>query len=122
MPSGSSDAIVRVFAENGDRTNRAHARMKYVLDAWGFDKFLAAVEEKLGAPLQRLDGVHVAPRPAYDRLGHIGVHPQAQPGLNYIGVALESRAAVDRPDAGARPRSRGGAATATSASPSGRTC
>ena len=85
-----ADAIVRIFGENGDRTNRAHARMKYVLDAWGFDKFLAAVEEKLGTPLQRLDSKHTAPRPSYDRQGHIGVHPQKQPGLNYIGVTLET--------------------------------
>ena len=85
-----ADAIVRIFGENGDRTSRAHARMKYVLDAWGFDKFLAAVEEKLGTPLQRLDATHVAPRPPYDRQGHIGVHPQKQPGLNYIGVTLET--------------------------------
>ncbi len=44
-----ADAIVRVFIEHGDRTNRAKARLKYVLDAWGFEKFLAAVEEKLAA-------------------------------------------------------------------------
>ncbi len=85
-----ADAIVRIFGENGDRTNRAHARMKYVLDAWGFDKFLAAVEEKLGTPLQRLEAKHTAPRPPYDRQGHIGVHPQKQPGLNYIGITLET--------------------------------
>ncbi len=44
-----ADAIVRVFIEHGDRTDRNKARLKYVLDAWGFEKFLAAVEEKLGA-------------------------------------------------------------------------
>ncbi len=36
-----ADAVVRVFIDNGDRTNRAKARLKYVLDAWGFEKFLA---------------------------------------------------------------------------------
>ena len=30
------DAILRVFIANGDRTNRLKARLKYVLDAWGF--------------------------------------------------------------------------------------
>ena len=30
-----ADAIVRVFIENGDRTNRNRARLKYVLDALG---------------------------------------------------------------------------------------
>lgn len=84
-----ADRIIRVFIENGDRTNRNKARLKYVLDAWGFDKFLAAVEEKLGRKLARVPAEAIAPRPAYDRLAHIGVHPQKQAGLNWIGVALK---------------------------------
>lgn len=83
-----ADAIVRVFIANGDRTNRAKARLKYVLDAWGFDRFLAAVEERLGRTLIRVEAAFVKPRPVYDRLAHIGVHAQVQPGLNWIGVAL----------------------------------
>ena len=83
-----SDAIIRVFIENGDRTNRNKSRMKYVLDAWGFDKYLAAVEEKLGYMLDRVDPAHVVPRKATDRFAHVGVHAQVQPGLNWIGVIL----------------------------------
>src|SRR6187399_84641 len=49
-----ADAIVRVFIEHGDRTNRNKARMKYVLDAMGFEKYLALVEEKLGWKLVRV--------------------------------------------------------------------
>ena len=84
-----ADRIVRVFIENGDRTNRNKARLKYVLDSWGYDKFLAAVEEKLGRKLIKVPAEAIAPRPAYDRLAHIGVHPQKQAGLNWIGVALK---------------------------------
>ncbi len=84
-----ADKIVRVFIEHGDRTNRNKARLKYVLDSWGFDRFLAAVEEKLGRKLARVPVEAIAPRPAYDRLAHIGVHPQKQAGLNWIGVALK---------------------------------
>lgn len=83
-----ADAIVRIFIDHGDRTNRNKARLKYVLDAWGFDKFLAAVEEKLGAKLTRVPGEAIAPRPAFDRSAHIGVHPQKQPGLNWIGIVF----------------------------------
>ena len=50
-----ADAIVRVYIDSGDRTNRNKARLKYVLDDWGFDKFLTAVEEKLGRKLARVD-------------------------------------------------------------------
>ena len=81
-----ADAIVRVFIDHGDRTNRNKARLKYVLDAWGFEKFLTAVEEKLGRKLDRVDASHVAPRNPVDRLAHLGVHAQAQDGLHWIGI------------------------------------
>jgi ferredoxin-nitrite reductase len=85
-----ADAIVRVFIDHGDRTNRDRARLKYLLDAWGFEKFLAAVEEKLGAPLTRVEDDLVKDRAVPDRLAHIGVHPQKQAGLNWVGVVLPS--------------------------------
>jgi ferredoxin-nitrite reductase len=83
-----ADAIIRVFIDHGDRTNRNRARLKYVLDAWGFDRFLAAVEEKLGRPLVRIAEAEVAPRPPTDRYAHVGVHRQRQPGLNWVGVVM----------------------------------
>jgi ferredoxin-nitrite reductase len=86
--TGLADAILRVFIESGDRTDRTKARLKYVLDAWGFDKFLAAVEAKLGRPLTRVPAAAIAARPPVDRSAHIGVHPQAQRGLNWMGVSL----------------------------------
>ncbi|WP_439576164.1 NirA family protein [Phreatobacter sp.] len=84
-----ADAIVRVFIDHGDRTNRNKARLKYVLDSWGFDRFLAAVEETLGRPLVRIDEARIALRPGTDRHAHVGVHPQRQPGLNWIGVVMD---------------------------------
>lgn len=83
-----ADAIVRVYIEYGDRTDRTKARLKYVLDAFGFEKFLAHVEEKLGRKLVHVPAEAIAPRPVYDRSAHIGVHPQKQPGLNWIGVVF----------------------------------
>ena len=83
-----ADAIVRVFVETGDRTNRLKARLKYVLDSMGVEKFLVAVEEKLGRKLVHAPADAIAARPQFDRMAHIGVHPQKQPGLNWIGVVL----------------------------------
>jgi ferredoxin-nitrite reductase len=83
-----ADAGVRVFIEHGDRTNRNKARLKYVLDAWGFEKFLGAVEEKLGWKLARAPAEAVKPRPAFDRFAHTGVHAQKQQGRNWIGVVF----------------------------------
>ena len=81
-----ADAIIRVFIAHGDRTNRNKARLKYLLDAWGFERFITAVEDLLGRRLLRIDAAHVAPRAAHDRLAHVGVHAQRQQGLNWIGV------------------------------------
>jgi ferredoxin-nitrite reductase len=83
-----ADAVVRVFIDHGDRSNRAKARLKYVLDAWGFEKFVAAVEERLGRKLDRAPADAIAPRPAFDRFAHIGVHRQKQNGYFWIGVVL----------------------------------
>ena len=83
-----ADAVVRVFIDHGDRTDRAKARLKYVLDAWGIDRFLSATEEKLGGKLVRVPLEAMRSRPAFDRAAHVGVHPQKQPGLHWIGVAL----------------------------------
>ena len=83
-----ADAIVRVFIDAGNRTDRTKARLKYVLDAMGFDAFLKLVEEKLGAKLARVDDSFLEPRPPHDRAGHVDVHPQRQDGLFYIGLVL----------------------------------
>lgn len=84
----ASDAIVRVFIDLGDRTNRLKARLKYVIDGMGMEKFLALVEDKLGAPFTRIPADALLPRPQFDRTAHIGVHKQKQDGLNWIGVVL----------------------------------
>lgn len=79
-------AIVRVFNENGDRTNRKKARLKYLIDKWGTDKFMEEVEQKLAFPLLRLPQDQCLPAPPPLPHGHIGVFRQKQAQRNYIGV------------------------------------
>jgi ferredoxin-nitrite reductase len=83
-----ADAVVRVFIENGNRTDRNKARLKYVLDDWGIEKYIAAVEDKLGRKLTKVPADALEERPAFDRFAHIGVHKQKQEGVNWIGVAI----------------------------------
>jgi ferredoxin-nitrite reductase len=80
------DAILRVFIAHGIRTDRAKARLKYVLDDWGVDKFLTAVEAELGTALLRVETAAILPRPEQDKRGHLGVHAQRQSELNYVGI------------------------------------
>ncbi|MEM8734541.1 MAG: NirA family protein [Planctomycetota bacterium] len=91
MPSeveSVAGAIVRVFVKNGDRTDRKKARLKYVLDDWGFDKFIAAVEEELGHPLSRLSESQFERAEVEDRMAHVDFHDQKQTDKRYVGVVL----------------------------------
>ncbi|HBJ36701.1 MAG TPA: NirA family protein [Planctomycetaceae bacterium] len=81
-------AIVRVFVQSGDRTDRNKARLKYVLDAWGFDRFIAAVETELGRTLTKVDSNRFTTHQNEDRLAHVGVHLQKQADMHYVGVVL----------------------------------
>ncbi len=83
-----ADAVVRAFIDHGNRTDRTKARLKYVLDALGMEKFVTLTEEKLGRKLVRVPANALKARPAYDRSAHIGVHAQKQAGLNWIGLVL----------------------------------
>ena len=88
-----AEAMLRVFVEHGNRTNRGKARLKYLLDSKGVDWFCQMAQEKLdaqehGVAFAKLpDGIE-APRAPINRQGHIGVHKQKD-DLNYVGVALE---------------------------------
>jgi ferredoxin-nitrite reductase len=81
-----SDAILRAYLAHGDRTDRTKARLKYLLDRWGLMRFLEQTERELGRALLRVDAAALRPRPPQDRLAHVGVHPQKQPGLHYLGL------------------------------------
>ena len=81
-------AMIRVYKENGDRTNRKQARLKYLVARWGMEKFLEETGKRLDFPLTRFPLAECEPRPAIDPRAHLGVHAQRQPGLSYIGVAV----------------------------------
>ena len=81
-------AMVRVFVEHGDRTDRKKARLKYLVDKWGVDKFLAEAEKKLAFPVIHFPASESEPRQTIDRTAHLGVHAQRQAGVSYIGVVV----------------------------------
>ena len=81
-------AMIRVFADQGDRTDRKKARLRFLIERVGIGGFLAAVQKKLGFPLRHLKEEDCRPRRPVIRHGHVGVYAQKQPGLNYVGVAV----------------------------------
>ena len=81
-------AMIRVFVDHGDRTDRKKARLKYLVDKWGVKKFVAETEKRLSFALIRFPADECVQRIAIDRTAHIGVHPQRQQGLHFIGVSV----------------------------------
>lgn len=80
--------IIRVFVKNGNRSNRKRARLAFVVSEMGMPGFLEAVQAEIDFTPQAVDPASLDPRRVPDRFAHVGIHPQKQDGLNYIGVAM----------------------------------
>jgi len=90
-------ALVRGFIDQGDRTDRKKARLKYVLERLGLDGFLAEAEKHLSFKPLRFPLERCVPRKPSVKGAHLGVHPQRQAGLFYLGVAVPvGRLTVER--------------------------
>jgi ferredoxin-nitrite reductase len=84
-------ALVRVFIAHGNRSDRKRARLKHLLETWPLEKYLGETEKILGYQLRRAsEDLHSALRTPHSALPHthLGLYPQKQPGLSYIGVAV----------------------------------
>lgn len=79
-----TQAILEVFRDHGFREKRNHARLKFLIEEWGIDRFRAAVVERAGRSFRR------AGRDALEghRRDHVGIHPQKQPGYSYVGCMV----------------------------------
>lgn len=81
-------AIVEVQRDHGNRENRKEARLKYLVERWGIERFRDAVYERL---IQQGIGIELAsPRsiPHYLVATHLGLHAQRQPGRFYWGLPV----------------------------------
>ncbi len=83
-------ALVRVFIANGNRGDRKKARLKHLLESWSLEKYLTETEKLLGLTLERSSLEPASMAYPADNIphSHIGVYPQKQKGLNYVGVAI----------------------------------
>jgi len=83
-------AVVRVYIANGNRTDRKKARLKHLLEKWTLEQYLAETEKLLGYQLQRapLDPAAIQHPSQTLPHTHVGIFPQRQKGLNYVGVAV----------------------------------
>ena len=76
-------AITEIFRDEGNRTKRTRARIKFLVDEWGVERIRAEVERRLG----RSFPTSVEPADPVDpHRDHLGIHPQVQAGLYYLGA------------------------------------
>ena len=75
-------AIVATQRDYGDRTNRRHARMKYLIHDWGVAKFTAKVEEYFGKKIQPLKQIG-----EFKYLDFLGWHEQGD-GKVFLGLSI----------------------------------
>ncbi|WP_435184358.1 sulfite reductase, ferredoxin dependent [Cylindrospermopsis raciborskii G7] len=77
-------AIVATQRDYGDRTDRRHARLKYLIQDWGVDKFRAKVEEYFGnkvKPFQEL--------PPFKYEDFLGWNEQGD-GKLFLGISIDN--------------------------------
>ncbi len=79
------EAIVKVQRDHGGRRDRRRARLKYLIDDWGFEKFRESVFEYAGRSYPSPRGIEPTDQPDY-----LGWHKQTQAGLHYVGVWVEN--------------------------------
>lgn len=79
-----SRAILTTFRDFGPRDARTRSRLKVLLADWGIERFRAELEERFGLPLRRAGRT----LSSHEHVDHIGVHPQRQAGLHYVGMCV----------------------------------
>ena len=84
-------AVVRLHRDHGDRGNRRHARLKYVIAENGEDWARERLSEFLGKTLEPCRGI-----PAFAVPDHLGWHEQGD-GRLYLGVPVSSGRIADTP-------------------------
>src|SRR5213593_2691215 len=87
-----AEAVITVQRDYGDRSDRRHARLKYLLDDRGLEWFRAQVEQRLGRPLAPPAAVRVS-----DVHDHLGWHDQGG-GRSFYGLFIENGRLRDTDD------------------------
>jgi sulfite reductase (ferredoxin) len=77
-------AIVATQRDYGDRTQRRHARMKYLLNDWGVEKFRQRVERYFGKALAPFKSL-----PEFKYKDFLGWHEQGD-GKLFYGISIEN--------------------------------
>ncbi len=76
--------IALIFRDHGARELRTKARLAFLIEAWGVERFRRELEHRADRPLASAGIDQRAPK----HTDHVGVFRQKQAGLNYVGLAV----------------------------------
>lgn len=79
------EGVLFLYRNHGLRANRQKSRLMYLIDAWGVEKFRSQLEQQLG---RSLEPAAESDEITLNKRDHIGVYPQKQPGLSYVGLHI----------------------------------
>jgi sulfite reductase (ferredoxin) len=79
-----AEAVMRVYRDHGNRSDRKRARIKYLIHDWGMPAFKAKVEEYIGHALPEPKPVSV-----HEVEDHLGWHEQGD-GKLFLGIPVEN--------------------------------
>jgi sulfite reductase beta subunit-like hemoprotein len=82
-------AVCELYRDEGDRSNRKHGRIKYLVEEWGVDRFIATLRSRVDFSLE--PAVEIRPSVPNDFLG---VHDQGD-GRAFYGLFVQSGRIVD---------------------------
>ncbi len=83
--------VAAIFRDHGNRSDRRHARLKYLLAEWGIERFREEFQRR--APFALGPAVKLRPLPFHD---HLGRHRQND-GRWFYGAFVQSGRIVDHP-------------------------
>jgi hypothetical protein len=79
-------ALLEVFRDNGGREDRQKARLMWLVEEWGVERFRLAIADRMGQALRT--EVHVAYGDVWERRDVMGIHPQKQEGMFWVGAVV----------------------------------
>lgn len=83
-------SIIAVQRDYGDRNQRRHARMKYLIEDWGLNTFRKKIEEYLGKKIEPFK-----PLPDWQYKDYLGWQEQGD-GKLFLGISIENGRIQDK--------------------------
>ncbi|CAL9041739.1 ferredoxin--nitrite reductase, chloroplastic [Musa acuminata AAA Group] len=81
-------AILEAYRDLGTRGNRQKTRMMWLIDELGIEAFRSEVERRMPQELLERASAEELVQKEWERRDYLGVHPQKQPGLSFVGLHI----------------------------------